>query len=87
MGTFVYDETSLASLTGFIGEGGAKEAGANNQIIVFLIHLSHTMSLCFISQKAEGRKNETSHRSQIYGVACDESQRSLPTGKSKLNKI
>lgn len=56
MGTFVYDETSLASLTGFIGEGGAKEAGTNNKIIVFLFHLSHTMSLCFISQKAEGRK-------------------------------
>ena len=35
MGAFVDNEAGLACLTGFVGEGGAKEAGTNNKIIVF----------------------------------------------------
>ena len=38
---FVYDEAGLACLTGFVGEGGAKEAGAYYQIIVFIIHMKY----------------------------------------------
>ena len=41
VGAFVYDEAGLACLTGFVGEGGAEEAGAYYQIIVFLIHMKY----------------------------------------------
>jgi hypothetical protein len=41
VGAFVYDEAGFASLTGFVGEGGAEEAGAYYQIIVFLIHMKY----------------------------------------------
>ena len=38
VGAFVYDEAGLACLTGFVGEGGAEEAGAYNQIVVMGLH-------------------------------------------------
>jgi len=55
LGAFVYDEAGLACLTGFVGEGGAEEAGAYYQIIVFVIHMSHTESICFISHRKHGK--------------------------------
>ncbi len=58
VGAFVNDEAFLACLTGFVGEGGAEEAGAYYQIIVFLIHFSHTESICFRSHR--------SHRSHRF---------------------
>lgn len=35
VGAFVYDEAGFASLTGFVGEGGAEEAGAYYEVIVY----------------------------------------------------